>query len=138
MINLHIVQAMYLLLQSGQPLPDAVLAVSNITANKRIARDLQRLAAGLQEGEAFWRLLEAIPYIDPMVSSMARVGEETGNMPEVFEHAVDYSRHKVRQMSGRLNKLVEPAITLVLGLVLGLVMLSIILPAFAMTELVGY
>jgi len=138
MINLQMVQAMALLLQSGQPLSDAILAVSGIISNKRVASDLQQVAMGLQEGMAFWTLLSDISYMDTVVISMARVGEETGNMAQAFKHADAYSRHQFRQMTRRLNKLVEPAITLVLGLVLGLVMLSIILPTFAMTELVGY
>jgi len=137
-INLHIVQAMALLLQSGQPLADAVLAVSEVISNKQVSNDLEQVAAGLQEGAAFWTLLMDINYMDATVISMARVGEETGNMAKAFSHADTYSRHQFRQMTKRLNKLVEPVITLALGLVLAVVMLSIILPTFAMTELVGY
>lgn len=135
MVNLHFVQAMALLLQSSQPLAEAVLAASGIIANKWVARDLQEVAAGLQGGTAFWLLLGRIAYIDPSVSSLARVGEETGNMAEVFNHALEYSRYKFGRLTKQLNKLVEPAISLVLGLVLALVMLSIILPTFAMTDL---
>jgi len=138
MINLHIVQAMALLLQSGQSLADAVLAVSEVISNKQVSNDLEQVAAGLQEGAAFWTLLMDINYMDATVISMARVGEETGNMAKAFNHADTYSRHQFRQMTKRLNKLVEPVITLALGLVLAVVMLSIILPTFAMTELVGY
>ena len=138
MMNLHIVQAMALLLQSGQSLADAVPTVSEIVSNKLVANDLEQVVAGLQEGTAFWILLMDIAYMDATVISMARVGEETGNMAEAFNHADAYSRHQFRQMTRRLNKLVEPVITLVLGLVLAVVMLSIILPTFAMTELVGY
>ena len=138
MINLHIVQALSLLLQSGQSLSDAVLAVSGVTNNKRIASDLQQLSAGLHEGTAFWLLLSMRPYIDQSLVGMARVGEETGNMASVFEQANAYSQYRFQQMSKRMNKFIEPAVTLILGLVLGLVMLSIILPTFAMTELVGF
>ena len=137
-VNLHILQAMSLLLQSGQPLPAAILSVSGIMPNKLVANDLQEVAAGLQEGETFWVLLANIPYIDQIVIGMARVGEETGNMAQVFEHASGYSRYQFQQMSKKLNKMVEPTVTLILGLVLALVMLSIILPTFAMTEFVGY
>jgi len=126
------------MLESGQPLSEAVLAVSSIIPNKQVAQDLQQVAAGLQEGASFWMLLGEVAYMDPNLINMARIGEETGNMPQVFTHASEYSRYQFKQMSLRLNKLVEPAVTLVLGLVLGLVMLSIILPTFAMTELVGY
>ena len=135
MVSLHIVQAMAMLLQSGQPLADAVLAASGIIPNKRVALDLQQVAAGLQGGAAFWMLLGNIPYIDPAVISLTRVGDETGNMAQIFNHALEYCRYKFQRMSKQLNKLVEPVITLVLGLVLGLVMLSIILPTFAMTDL---
>jgi len=138
MINLHVVQAMALLLQSHQHLADSVLAVSNLVPNSRVAKDLESLAAGLQEGKSFSILIQEIPYIDPIITRIAVIGEETGNMAQAFNHASEYSRHKFRQMSQRLSKLVEPAITLVLGVALALVMLSIILPTFAMTEFVGY
>ena len=138
MINLHIVQALALMLQSGQPVAEAVPAVSGIVANKVVSQDFQQAAVSLQEGHSLWTILQAITYIGPVIVNMARVGEETGNMAQAFKYASEYSRHRFRQMSKRLNKLVEPAVTLVLGLILGLVMLAIILPTFAMTELVGY
>ena len=137
LVNLHIVQSMALLLQSNQTLADATLAVSTIIPNRKVKYDLQKVVAGLQEGNDFWILLSKIKYIDPIVISMARVGAETGNMAQVFNYASTYSRYRFQQMTRRLNKLVEPIITLVLGLILGIVMLSIILPAFAMTDLVG-
>ena len=138
MINLQIVQAMALLLQSHQHLVDSVLAVSSLIPNSHVAKDLEKLAAGLQEGKSFSTLIQEIPYIDQIITKIAVIGEETGNMAQAFNHASEYSRHKFKQMSQRLSKLVEPAITLVLGLALALVMLSIILPTFAMTEFVGY
>ena len=137
-INLHIIQALSLLLDSHQHLADSVLAVADIIPNRKVSQDLQQVAAGLQEGQSFSRLIDKIPYIDPTIANMAVVGEETGNMAQAFKHASNYSRHKFNQMSMRLNKLVEPVVTLLLGLVLALVMLSIILPTFAMTEFVGF
>ena len=136
-INLHIAQAMELMLHSGQPLTDAVLVVSSIIPNNRVQQDLRKAAAGLQEGAVFWMLIDNISYIDPIAVSMSRVGDEVGNMELVFSYICDYNRHRFKQMMGRLNKLAEPVITLVLGIVLALVMLSIIMPTFAMMEFVG-
>lgn len=138
MVNLHIVQALSLLLQSGQPLADSVLAVSGIITNKRVAHSLQQVAAGLQQGAAFWILLGGVPAIDPVVASMAKVGEETGDMGKSFEYADSYSRHRFQQLSRRLKTLIEPVMTVVVGLILALVMTAIITPAFAMTEVVGF
>lgn len=136
-INLHIIQLLSILLQSGQPLGDAVLAVSEAIPNKQVAYDLQQIAAKLQEGNAFWGLLDTVSYIDKQTVSMAQVGEETGDMATIFEHASKYSQYQFAQMSQRLNKLVEPIVTLILGLLVGLIMLSILLPTFAMTEVIG-
>lgn len=136
MVSLNIVQALSLLLQSGQPLSDGMLAVSGVIPNKRVAHDILMISAGLQEGASFWSLLAEVPYIDHVIVSMARVGDETGNMALIFEHASYYSQYRFKEMSKRLNKTVEPVVILVLGLILGLVMLSIILPTFAMTEFV--
>jgi len=134
-VNLHIVQAMTILLQSGMPLETSVLAVSRISNNSIVKQDLQKVVAGLAEGAVFWTQLAAIAYIDPLLTSMARVGDETGDMPKSFKYAHIYSSHQFKQMTRRMNKLVEPIITLILGLVLGVVMLSIILPTFALTDL---
>lgn len=137
MVNLHIIQALALLLKSGQPLSDSTLAASGIMTNKIVAGNLQQVSVGLQQGAAFWILLGDFFYMDPAAVSMAKVGEETGNMSLAFEYASEYSRHRFRQMSRQFNKMVEPAITLVMGLLLAIVMLAIILPAFAMTDLAG-
>jgi len=134
-VNLRIVQAMTLLLQSGMSLEASVLAVAQITDNSIVKQDLENIVAGLSEGAIFWSQLAATAYIDPLLISMARVGEESGNMAQSFKYAHIYSTHQFEQMSRRLNKLVEPVITLTLGLFLGIVMLSIILPTFALTDL---
>ncbi|MCL1997375.1 MAG: type II secretion system F family protein [Turicibacter sp.] len=136
-VNLHIIQTLAILTHSAIYLPEAVLAVSEIVDNRRIEVDLRNIARKLQEGEIFSRLIGKLPYIDPIATNMARVGEETGDMAEVLEKAADYSRYQFAQMSKRINKLIEPIITVVVGLIMGIIMLAIILPSFAMTELVG-
>ena len=136
LVSLQIIQAMALLLQSGQNLADSAITVSDIVSNVKVSRDLKKVAAGLQEGSALGGLLEDITYIDRVAIGMARVGEQTGNIAETFDHANIYSREQFSQTSKRLNKLVEPVIILILGLVLGFVMLSIMLPTFSMVDLV--
>ena len=136
-INLHISQVMALFLESGRPLAEAVLSLAGTLPNSIIQNDFQKLSAGLQEGLSFWPQLEGLGYIDPLIVNMCKVGEETGNMAKVFNHAHNYSRDKLRRTTGRLNKLAEPVVTIILGLVLGLVMLAIIMPTFAMTEFIG-
>jgi type IV pilus assembly protein PilC len=135
-VNLRITQSLSLLLSSGQPLAEAVAACADTDENIRVRRDIRSVASGLAEGRAFWELLSEIRYIDPLFISMARVGEETGRLPLSLEKCEQSFEHMQSFTIRRLNKLIEPAITIILGLLLGVVMLSVILPAFSLTEII--
>lgn len=134
-INLRFTQALCLLLSSGQPLSEAVPLCAQVLENERARRDLLDISAGLSAGRAFWELLASVKYIDPLFVGMARVGEETGRLPQSLDKCRHFFEHAHAHAIRRLNKLVEPAITLVLGLLLGLVMLAVILPTFALTNI---
>ncbi|MCL2664578.1 MAG: type II secretion system F family protein [Defluviitaleaceae bacterium] len=132
--NLHITQALGLLLGSGCPLVAALPMAAETADNAKVASDVKKMAAMITTGQSFWKLLSKINYIDPLFVSMARLGEETGNLPQTMEKCRVYFRREAETAVKRLCKLAEPIITLVLGLLLILVMLAVILPTFALTD----
>ena len=134
-LNLHVVEALCLLLQGGMPLSQALKATADVVRNKKARHDIQRVAAGLAQGQVFWESMASLPYIDGVVVRMARIGEETGDMAQALLHARDYMRHRFQLQAAGLNKAVGPLITLVLGGILAVVMLSILLPVFGMMDL---
>jgi type IV pilus assembly protein PilC len=136
LINLHFTQAMTLLLTSGQPLPSAIPICSLVLANKRARRDIAAAAVSINEGRAFWEALSPIRYMDDLLIGMIRVGEETGRLPQTLEKCQIYFAQSYRQSVNRTSKLVEPVITVILGLLLGFMMLAIILPTFALMDIV--
>jgi len=127
-----------MLMRTGQPLVESVLAASSVVENSYVRDDMQRVAAGIEGGAAFWMQLANVTYINRLLISMARVGEETGDLPKTFEYVRRYANRQFEIMTRGLNKLIEPIITIILGVLLGAVMLSIILPTFALTDLVGF
>jgi type IV pilus assembly protein PilC len=136
-INLNFTQSLALLLFSGQPLTTAVPVCANVLGNDKARRDiLEHVAAGISEGRAFWETLATIKYIDPLLIGMVRVGEETGRLSQTMEKCRDYFKQAYQQNLQKTSKLIEPMITLALGLLLGLVMLAIILPTYALTDIV--
>jgi type IV pilus assembly protein PilC len=134
--NLRFTQAMSLMLSSGQPLAAAVLACAQVFENKSVKRDMVLAASGLNEGRAFWEALAQVAYIDPLLTDMIRVGEETGRLPQTMEKCQWYFTQAYVQSLKRASKLIEPVITVVLGLLLGFLMLAIILPTFALMDVV--
>lgn len=134
-VNLRFSQAMSLLLASGQALTDAVPACAEVIDNPQVRRDLVTVATGLKQGRSFWEMLSGFAYFDPMLWRMVQVGEETGRLPQTMSRCRDYFEQEYISLIRKLNKLVEPVITLVLGVGLGLMMLAVILPTFALTNI---
>jgi type IV pilus assembly protein PilC len=124
------------MLSSGQQLVGAVKACAETAENLRVQRDFLAISSGLAEGRPFWELLSEIKYLDPLLINMARVGEETGRLPQSLAKCEQYFEYMQAYTIRRMNKLIEPAITIVLGVLLGIVMLSVILPAFSLTEII--
>jgi len=129
-VNFHFAQALSLLLNSGIRVSKAVELCIGLIDNVRVKQDLQKLSANLQKGGDFSASLEAIPYIDPLLRDLAHVGEETGELPRTMEKCSQYFAASYAHSISRLNKLVEPIITLAMGVLLALVMLAVVLPTF--------
>jgi type II secretory pathway component PulF len=135
-VNLRLVQALSLLLGAGRPVSEAVPVCAEVVGNERVRQDLAGIHTALSAGRAFWAALGDLPYIDPLLVGMARVGEETGRLPQTMEQCQGYFTNNYRRTINRLNKLVEPVITLTLGLLLALVMLAVVLPTFELATAV--
>ncbi|MCL2605062.1 MAG: type II secretion system F family protein [Defluviitaleaceae bacterium] len=134
--NLRLVQALNLILGAGQPVSNAVPVCADAMDNARCKRDLTGVGNALASGRPFWASLADLPYIDPLLVGLARVGEETGSLPQTMAQCQDYFMQAYQRTLRRMNKLIEPVITLVLGLLLALVMLAIVLPTFEMATAV--
>ena len=135
-VNLNLSQALSILLSSGIRLSEAVLLCTDIIGNTRVKADLQKLSASLAEGINFADALKAIPYIDPLLHDLAQVGEKTGDLPRAMEKCQSYFATDYKYNLNRMNKLVEPIITLTMGVLLAIVMLAVVLPTFELATAV--
>ncbi|MCL2707859.1 MAG: type II secretion system F family protein [Defluviitaleaceae bacterium] len=134
--NGSIAQTLLLLLESGYSVTEAIPVCAESAQNEIIKRDLTVLSSGLSEGSPFWSALIEIKYVDPLFPEMARVGEETGRLAQSVKKCDEYYGYELTHAIKRLNKLIEPAITVALGFMLGAVMLAVILPAFSLTGVI--
>ncbi|MDR0272262.1 MAG: type II secretion system F family protein [Clostridiales bacterium] len=133
-INFNLTQAMTLLLSSGLSVSEAVPMTGEITDNPIVKNDLEKLSAKIDSGASFWEALSEIPYINPLFIGLARVGEDTGKLPETLEKCNSYFETSYRHAIRRLNKLIEPVITLTLGVALATLLIAIIVPAFQLAN----
>jgi type IV pilus assembly protein PilC len=135
-INLNITQAISLLLSSGLSISEALPMSGEIINNPIVKKDLEKVCAKVNSGAALWEALGEISYINPLLTGLVRVGEETGSLPQTLEKCNMYFETSYRHAIRRMNKFIEPAITLVLGILLAAVMLAVILPTFELATAV--
>ncbi|MCL2189485.1 MAG: type II secretion system F family protein [Defluviitaleaceae bacterium] len=135
-VNLRLVQSVALMLDAGQSVSNAIPLCGDVAGNKRVKQDMQYIHAELTAGRAFWTSIANLPYIDPLLIGLARVGEEAGALSQTMAQCSNYFMQNYRHSMKQANKLVEPIITLVLGILLALVMLAIVLPTFEMATAV--
>jgi len=119
-----------LLTQSGLGILDA-LATSEASVNNRyLARKLsdagQRIAAGESVSESF-RAMDLFP---PLVIRMLRTGEQSGTLTDALENTAWFFERDARDTIARTLKLLEPALALLLGVMLALLLLAVFLPIY--------
>jgi len=134
-VNFRLTQSLHLLLSAGLPVSQALPLVEDVMENIRVRRDISKISVLMGTGKPFWEALNETKYIDPLLVGLARVGEETGRMPQTMEKCQLYYAQAYKRSIKRLNKLIEPIITLILGLGLGIIMLAIVLPTFELATI---
>jgi general secretion pathway protein F len=124
------------LLQSGVPLLTAMEIVRNVVDNRLIADDLQTAIREVEEGQGLSKSLARNGLFPPIVIEMISVGEHSGNLEPMLYRVADSYEKEVEASVIMMTSLLEPAMILFMGLVVGFIVVSVLLPIFEMNQLV--
>jgi type IV pilus assembly protein PilC len=122
-----------LLMRSGVPMLETMNTVADVFKGQPPFRDAieharNRMAAGRSLADG----LEESGLFTSMMINAVRVGEESAQLGPVMEELAPYYRDKTQAFMSRVTKLAEPAIIMVMGGVISVVMLAIYIPMFEM------
>jgi len=124
------------LLQSGVPLLSAMDIVRNIVNNIIIGEAIRQAAKDIEEGKGLSGPLSQSGMFPPLVTEMIAVGEQSGTLEKMLNRiATDYENESQANIM-IMTSLLEPIMILVMGLVVGFIVVSILLPIFEMNQLV--
>lgn len=124
------------LLQSGVPLLSAMEIVRNVVNNTTIGEMIAGAARDVEEGQTLAAPLAASGLFPPMVTEMIAVGEQSGSLEKMLNRiAVSYETEAQSDILV-MTSLLEPIMILVMGLIVGFIVFSILLPIFEMNQLV--
>lgn len=122
------------LFRSGVPMLRCLKLCRELVGNKVVAKALAETERGVSEGVALSTCLGRYSVFPPMVLQMVAVGEQSSKLGETLASVADYYNEEIPRRMKRVFGIMEPMVTLVLIVLLGVVAISIFLP---MMSLVG-
>lgn len=125
-------RTMSTLQEGGLPLIEALALSKEVMQNAAMQEDVNKAEKKILEGGSLSIELKRSKYIPQMASRMIAVGEETGHLSEMLGKVADMYEDSLEKTIERVMSLVQPAILIVMGAVIGLVLVAILLP---MTDL---
>jgi len=119
-----------LMYSSGITILDAIHSSEEIAGNMVIQEGLKLAGQQIGEGKNVTTAFQDIGLFPPLVVRMLRVGESTGALDKALLNVSYFYNREVRESIGKIQVVIEPALTVILGAVLGWVMLSVLGPIY--------
>ncbi|MFH1767555.1 MAG: type II secretion system F family protein [Candidatus Omnitrophota bacterium] len=127
----------YILLNSGVPIVYSLDVISRNIGNSVVAKSIEELREKVRTGKSLSGEVEKIVFFPPLIAEVVRIGEEAGNLSEMFEKVSIHYQKELNTRISQLLSLFEPILILVLGVVIGVVVISLFLPIFQLSTLGG-
>src|SRR4029079_12885520 len=115
---------------SGITVLDAIRSCEHIVGNKPLENALRTVGQQIAEGKNMTAAFQDLAIFPPLVIRMLRIGENTGALDTALLNVAYFYNREVKEAIGKLQAMIEPAMTIVLGLILGWVMLSVLGPVY--------
>ena len=116
------------LLSSGVPILQSLVIVRDTTGNRIVSNALQDVHDAVKEGEGMTAPLGQCWVFPPMVVSMVEVGEETGALAEMLTRIANTYDDEVDNAVAGMTAAIEPALIIVLAVVVGTIVIAMFLP----------
>jgi type IV pilus assembly protein PilC len=130
-------RTMCTLLGAGIPLVEAVEITGRSMENYYYKQSMTDAKDQIMRGRTLSQPLKGSGLFPTMVTHMVTIGEETGNIEEMLENVADYYEDDVQQATDSMMALMEPAIIIVMAVVVGVMIIAILSPMMSLYEALG-
>ena len=122
---------MSMLVESGIPMLQAMEITKKVMGNSVAEMEMDRAIESLKQGSSLLDAISASTIFQPILLSMVSIGEESGALDEMLVKISVYFKEEVEIAVDNMTMLIEPAMILVVGVIIGGIMLAIMLPTFS-------
>jgi general secretion pathway protein F len=123
-----------MLLRGGAPLLQSMAIVRELIGNQSIAKMIEPIRSGIKKGEGIAQPMRQSGVFPPLAMHLVEVGEESGRLDDMLMQVADTYDVEVRNGVKNLISFFEPAIILTMGLIIGVIVVSMLLAVFSLSE----
>jgi type IV pilus assembly protein PilC len=122
------------LLSGGIPLVPSLETAARSITSKRISKAVFASVTSVREGKALAQSLESTKVFPELSTEMIDVGESTGALPQMLNSVAEFFEDDVQTALTAALALIEPAILIVMGVVVVVILIALYLPIFSMSN----
>ncbi|RLC96267.1 MAG: hypothetical protein DRI40_03675 [Chloroflexi bacterium] len=128
---------MSMLLGAGLPITEVVTVARQSVRSEVVRGALGGIPGRLFQGQGLSKAMEADPLFPTVLVQLASTGEQTNALEASFEAVANHYDSEFEQTMAELTSILEPALLLIVGLVVGFIAVSVIMPIYSMYGFVG-
>ncbi|MCI2779952.1 type II secretion system F family protein [Clostridium perfringens] len=117
---------------SGMSLVTSLEIVASVVGNKIAEKELLKVKEKVLKGEGLGDSIMNIKIFPPMLASMVKVGEEAGSLDSILDKTADFYDDELEREIQTATALIEPAMIVIMGVIIGFLLISILTPMFKM------
>jgi type IV pilus assembly protein PilC len=125
------------LLGGGIPLVNSLEVTARSVGNRHMANELDAVTQRVREGQGLAASLAARRVVPDVALKMIEVGESTGSLQDMLGSLADFYDEEVETSVGRFVTLIEPALLVLMGVVIAVLVLALYMPLFQLTSVVS-
>ncbi|HAT4315475.1 TPA: type II secretion system F family protein [Clostridium perfringens] len=122
---------------SGMSLVTSLEIVASVVGNKIAEKELLKVKEKVLKGEGLGDSIMKIKIFPPMLASMVKIGEEAGSLDSILDKTADFYDDELEREIQTATALIEPAMIVLMGVIIGFLLISILTPMFKMYNSIG-
>jgi type II secretory pathway component PulF len=138
--ELYLVQSMRVMalsLGNGVSVMDTLASCREVVGNRIFQQFVSSLEICVQDGKGMANGFQSASFVPNIVKQMIVTGEQSGNLSRVLHRIASYYERQLEKRLTVVTKAAEPVMLLVMGVVVGILVSSLILPIFKLSRAVG-
>ncbi len=121
-----------LLYNAGMPVLDCIAMCEGVVGNAYVKKALAKAREDVANGQSISQSLEDTGLFPSLVLRLIKMGERTGDLGQALDNVNYFYRRDVDEAVAKMQEMIEPALNILIGLIIGWVMLSVLGPVYDM------